>query len=135
MRDLLFGPLVNNLHTVLDLRMQQHGLTSTNLANSSTPGFKARMIDFETLLPQVMNNETPPTMLRSDSRHLEGTGGAAQPTIEELEATPWSLDGNSVVPEREMARLASNSLMFSGVTRGLSKHMMLLKYAATDGRG
>ncbi len=134
MRDLLFDPLIGNMHTVLDLRMQQHALTSTNLANASTPGFKARMIDFEKLLPDVMDNTTPPALLRSDSRHMQGTGDGINPTVDELEASPWSLDGNSVVPEREMARLASNSLMFSGVSRGLSKHLMMLKYAASNGR-
>lgn len=134
MRDLLFDPLIGNMHTVLDLRSQQHQLTASNIANMDTPNFRARYIDFEELLPSVMNGGAQPALLRTDSRHLEGLGGASQPAVEELEPPPWALDGNSVHPERETARLSSNALMYTGVARGLGRRLALLRYAATNGR-
>jgi flagellar basal body rod protein FlgB len=62
-------------------------------------------------------------------------GGAADPEIVELEPTPWDDDGNSVLAERETARLQENALMFRAVSRGLSKRLAMLKFAASDGRG
>ena len=134
MRDVLFDPILGSVHTVLDLRMKQHALTATNLANADTPGFKARMINFEDLLPRVMAEQDRATLLRSNPMHLEGLGGGQSPEIDELEAPPWSVDGNSVVPEREAARLSSNATMYTGLTKGLGKRLSILKYAASNGR-
>ena len=42
----------------------------------------------------------------SDRRHFNSINGdAIEPSIEEIEAPPWVLDGNSVQIEREMIRL------------------------------
>ena len=47
-------------------------------------------------------------MRRTRSGHLTGMQGSAEePEIEEIEAPPWALDGNSVSLEREMVRLKS----------------------------
>jgi len=134
MRDVLFEPIVGAVHTVLDLRMKQHALTATNLANSDTPGFKAKVINFEELLPRVIADMDRAAMEQTDDGHLTGRGSAVNPDIEELEAPPWSVDGNSVEPEREAARLSSNAMMYTGLTRGLSKRLAILKFAATNGR-
>jgi len=134
MRDVLFEPIVGAVHTVLDLRMKQHALTATNLANADTPGFKAKVINFEELLPRVIADMDRAAMNQSDRDHLPGQGSAINPEIEELEAPPWSTDGNSVVPEREAARLSSNGMMYTGLTRGLSKRLAILKFAAANGR-
>ena len=134
MRNVLFEPIVGAVHTVLDLRIKQHGLTATNLANSDTPGFKAKVINFEELLPRVIADMERAAMDQTDAEHMMGKGSDLNPEIEELEAPPWSIDGNSVEPEREAARLASNAMMYTGLTRGLSKRLAILKFAATNGR-
>lgn len=124
MSQMLFDPMIGRLTQVLDLREQQHALTATNLANADTPGFKARVVDFENLLSDVMSG-------RLDGNNLN-TSGAIE--VQELEPAPYAVDGNSVMPEREVARMKANSTMYSAVARGLSKHLALLKYAAGDGR-
>jgi len=124
MSQLLFDPLIGRLNQVLDLREQQHGLTATNLANADTPGFRARVVDFDNLLSEVMSGD-------HDGLEITSTGAM---NIQELAPPPYAVDGNSVLPERETARMKANSTMYSAVTRGLSKHLALLKYAAGDGR-
>lgn len=133
MSSFLFDPLMGGLQSVLDLRLQQHSLTASNLANADTPGYKAKYINFENLLERVIEGNQP--LLRTDSRHVVASGyNAEDPEVTELEASPWSIDGNSVLPERETARLASNSLMFGAVSKGMSRRLALLRYAASDGR-
>lgn len=127
-------PLVDGLHRVLDLRQEQHALTATNLANADTPGFKARVLDFETALADAVGSEHGLTVRKTDARHL-GVGGADDPEIIELEAPDYAEDGNSVLPERETSRMVANGIVYNGVATGLSRHLAMLRYAASDGRG
>jgi flagellar basal-body rod protein FlgB len=127
-------PLIDRMHRVLDLRQEQHALTASNLANADTPDYKARVIDFSTALTDAMGDGGGLTLRTADGSHLAGIGGADNPEVIELEAPPWAEDGNSVFAERETSRLVANQLVYNGVAKGLSKHMALLKYAASDGR-
>jgi flagellar basal-body rod protein FlgB len=117
-------PLIDGLNRVLDLRSRQHSLTATNLANADTPGFRAQVLDFERALEAAV--EAP----------ASSVPGAApsEPSVIELEAPPWSVDGNSVVAERESARLRGNALVYEAVTKGLSRQLAMLRFAASDGR-
>ena len=133
MAGFLFDSLYGGLQTVLDLRQQQQTLTSVNIANQNTPGFKAKYINFEKTLDQAVYGDSPVAMQTSDSRHMTA-GSAKRPAVEEVEAAPWSLDGNSVNPEKEMARLHSNNLFYQAVTKGVTKRLALLKYAANNGK-
>ncbi len=133
MRGLLFDKLSQGLQDVLTLRQKQHALTATNLANAETPRFKAKVIDFERSLAAAMDHDVGLPMQRVHDRHLRPIG-SDRTRIVELEPTPWAVDGNSVLPEREQARLAHNALMYRAVAQGLSKRMAMIKYAANDGR-
>jgi flagellar basal-body rod protein FlgB len=134
MSGFLFDSTLGGLQQVLDLRSQQHALTASNLANADTPGFKAKHLDFEHALGDAMDRGDRLAMHRTSQSHLDA-GGAFDPNVIELEPTPWSADDNSVLPEREMARLQENSLMYRAVSTGMSKKLALLKFAASDGRG
>ena len=128
----LFDPMLSGLVQVLDLRQQQHGLTATNLANADTPGFEAKVLDFDDALRQAVAPRNVEGMRRNHAMHMDASGGTDAP-VRTIEATPWSVDGNSVLPEREMARLQENALMYRSVAGGLSLRLALLKYAANDG--
>ena len=133
MGQLLFDSLHQGLQRVLDLRQAQHNLTAANIANADTPGYKAKVIPFDKVLEAAVAGEEG--MLGTDARHL--SGAATDPTqveVEELEAPPWALDGNSVVAEREAARLAENAMLYTGVSQGITRRLALLRYAASDGK-
>jgi flagellar basal-body rod protein FlgB len=134
MSNFLFDNLHQGIGRVLDLRSAQHALTASNLANADTPGFKAKFIPFTEVLGEVMGTKDSMPMLRSHGLHQHATEiDANHADIEEIEAPPWSLDGNSVTPERESVRLAENSLLYQALTRGLNKRLMILKFSASDG--
>lgn len=130
----LFDPMIRGLQGVLDLRMQQHALTASNLANAETPGFRAKVVDFSHVLLDTMTGTSAFAVQHSDPRHLGAAPSAEAPPVEELEPPAWSVDGNSVFPERETARLTENALMYDAVTRGLTSKLALMRYAASDGR-
>ena len=120
MAGFLFDATFSGLQNVLDMRMQQHTMTATNLANAETPGFKARYLDFSESLSEAMSPET--------------VGDSVEPDVIEVEAPAWSTSGNSVFAEQEHARLRANNTLYSGLVRGTSKRYALLKFAASDGR-
>ena len=133
----LFEPIVSTLERTLDVRQAQHALTASNLANADTPHYKAQEIPVR----EVLDGEWTAgdiELTRTDARHLDASGvqGANETLfpVRTLEAPPWSLDGNSVVLERETARLISNSISYSGVSLGLSRKLAALKFASSDGR-
>jgi flagellar basal-body rod protein FlgB len=133
MSQLLFDSLHQGLQRVLDLRQAQHSLTAGNIANADTPGYKARVIPFDKVLQAAVQGDGE--LLCSDERHLSGAEtDLANIEIEELEAPPWALDGNSVVAEREAARLAENAMLYTGVSQGITRRLALLRYAASDGK-
>jgi flagellar basal-body rod protein FlgB len=128
-------PLISGLHTVLNLRAKQHALTATNLANIDTPGYHAQVINFENALAQAIGtNGESLTMSVSNPDHISATS-LDTPEILTLDPPEWAQNDNSVVLERENARMAENSLLYRGVAKGLSTKLAMLKYAASDGRG
>ncbi|MCA9494744.1 MAG: flagellar basal body rod protein FlgB [Myxococcales bacterium] len=131
-----FDPLIGGMRTVLDLRFAQHAVTASNLANADTPGFRASVVDFTHVLARAVGEEGPDlSMRRTDARHLDPHGiDPHRPPLVELDPPPWSVDGNSVVPERETARMSANALMYDAVAQGLGRKLSLLELAVSDGR-
>jgi len=134
MSSFLFDGLHNGLGQVLDLRMSQHSLTASNLANADTPGYKAKFIPFDRVLGEAVNQGKGMSLRATHQLHNVGLdANVGDPNVDEIEAAPWVADGNSVNAEREAVRLKENATLFSGVSRGLSRRMAMLKFAASNG--
>ncbi len=135
MSDVLFTSLYRGLENVLDLRAKQHGLTATNLANAETPGFRARFIPFDEVLGEAVGRPTHLSLKQTKARHMPASSAdVLNPEIEEIEPPDWAEDGNSVITEREQVRLQENATIYKGVTRGLSRKLAMLRFAANDGK-
>lgn len=93
--DSLFG-----VHgAALSVRSQRLGVLASNIANASTPGFKARDIDFQAALSAI-----------------EAPGGATDAAMRD--ATRWriplqpSQDGNTVELATEQTAFAENAVAY-----------------------
>lgn len=103
------------LEKALGLRLVRHNLIAANLANMDTPGYVARDFSFAAELRRAM--EQDPVKLGSVS----------------LEPPPLVRQEGKVDLDREMARLAENSLMYDAMSRLIAKKFELLKYAIGEG--
>jgi flagellar basal-body rod protein FlgB len=131
----LFDRLHNGLGRVLDLRQAQHGITASNIAHASTPGYRARYIPFDQILARAVGKGSQLELSRTDRRHVLSPGADPEnPEVVEIDPPPWAADQNSVDPEREAVRMTENSLMYDAVSTGLSRRIAMLRYAASDGR-
>lgn len=128
----IFDSSFAGLRRILDLRMQQHGLVTSNLANADTPDYLARRVDFRSALDQILSADGEGALRRTDGRHFANAEGTSTPT-ETVEAPAWSEDGNSVNPEQEMYLLMENNLLFNSTVEAMTRKLALLEYAASDG--
>ena len=112
MADDLFG-----VHgRALALRSQRLGLLASNIANASTPGFKAKDIDFSKALSAA---EAPGTSVSSAIR------SATQFRV----PLQSSLDGNTVELNTEQTKFAENAIAYQTTLSFLNGRIETLKRA------
>lgn len=95
------------------LRGKRTEVLANNLANVNTPGFKARDLDFRTLLQARLQEQSSTSHLQTSSaRHLNGLAGfdSLESMISYRVPTQRSADGNTVDEQQENALFARNAL-------------------------
>ena len=106
--------------TFLDLAAFRHKLISGNVANVSTPGYKARSIDFQIEFAKMTKKTDHLPGLITNTSHIPlGRNEARQPEIHEESVADGEM--NSVDIDREMSGLAQNELLFTIGARILKK--------------
>ncbi|MCP4683881.1 MAG: flagellar basal body rod protein FlgB [bacterium] len=119
---------VNDYQKFLDLASKRHKLVSGNVANVSTPGYRAQDIDFKGELEKI----------GSKSSHLQGavTHAGHIPTGHHADKSPQvtrervgAEDINSVDIDQEVSKMAQNELLFTVGARLLQMKFEGLKNA------
>ncbi len=99
--DTLFG-----VHgAALEVRSQRMALLASNIANASTPGFKARDVDFRSALSAV-----------EDGGAADAFGKAVQYRV----PSQPSMDGNTVDLSQEQTAFAENAVQYQTTLSFLS---------------
>ena len=99
--DTLFG-----VHgAALEVRSQRMGLLASNIANASTPGFKAKDVDFRSALAAVETG---------------GDDNAFAKTVQFRVPTQPSMDGNTVELSQEQTAFAENAVQYQTTLSFLS---------------
>lgn len=90
------------------MREQRSSLLAANIANSDTPGYKARDLDFRALLQGAVHGGSA-SLETTDTRHI-GVGSEAAPQALYRVPSQPSVDGNTVDAQLENAAFARNAL-------------------------
>ena len=126
---------------VLELRGYRQQILSADIANASTPGFKAVDLDFQEALGAVAPGETSPEEPRSsepawlvdDVRHLRPAGSglpvALAASVKYQVGTPVTLDGNSVDLNQNKVAAAENALQYEAAASVASQTVRMLTIA------
>jgi flagellar basal-body rod protein FlgB len=124
--------LSDTLHHAMDYHVERHNVLASNIANIDTPGFRP----FELLRDSDSRIGGSLPMATSNERHLLSNGSEAvqgnEPVVVEDATAPTGADGNSVGFEHEMSKLSANDLRYQSVSRLISRHLAMLRYAASD---
>jgi flagellar basal-body rod protein FlgB len=127
----LFGRTFVILGKVLNLRSARHEILAANIANADTPGYVGVDLVFEEELRKATSSSGRSGLTKTHPRHfpqvlsLDNLSGRLEPT-----ETPFmGRDRNSVDMEREMVKLAENTLMYETAVQMLIKKFRGLKGA------
>jgi flagellar basal-body rod protein FlgB len=117
------GTKIPVLNRGLDAYALRQKVTARNLANITTPGYKAQSVKFEEELSGALQTGSIPGMT-TDARHMPIGGSSAQnvtPTVQTLPAgenTDALASGmNNVDLDQEMAELAKTQIRFRFASR------------------
>lgn len=118
------------------MRELRQNITSANIANAETAGYKAKKIDFEEALRAAVEQRGVQSVEGSHKDHFVISSGSMGPVHAEIYDNPEvnvSNDGNTVDLEKEMATMFENNLMHRAANQLINKKLAALKYAATEG--
>lgn len=120
------------LAAAVKFREMRQEIISSNIANSETPGFKAKRLDFEEALARALDVDGNMGMNIDDPEHFDvGSGGFnnLEPDLYDDPNGIVSEDGNTVDRDAEMAKMAENKIMYDALVQLINKKMGLMKYA------
>ena len=114
--DKTFGIHENAMH----FQTRRAQLLSQNLANSDTPGYKAKDIDFKAALKSVSNGNLNAPLNTTQNGHIQPKGFFMGVETMYRQPNQSSLDGNTVEPHVEMAEFTENSMRYLMTLRIMS---------------
>ena len=136
MSDKFFDPTIGALNTSMNLRLLQQNVISSNVANSDTPGYKAKTIEFEQAFRDALGADQGERLVTTAENHIAPSeGDPVNPEIYDDPNGVESLDGNTVDRAAEMAKLSENQLLYEASVELMRKKLGMLKYAISDGGG
>jgi flagellar basal-body rod protein FlgB len=102
----------------LKLHSRRSEILAGNMANSDTPGFQARDIDFKAALQRIKSEQGGSGLKTTNPHHLNSAGVSADRVDAVLGELKYripsqpSVDGNTVDPLREKAAFMENALLY-----------------------
>lgn len=121
----------------LNLRAKRAEILATNLVNADTPNYKARDIDFRSMLrSQMPGGIAKPRLAVTNSRDIAPslTGGFSPQLLYRVPLQP-SLDGNTVEEQVEMSKYAENNMAMAATLNFINSKFKGLTLAITGGQG
>lgn len=132
----IFDKTTDALAASINFRQIRQNVTSSNIANAETPGYKAKVVEFEDALARAIDLEGVNKETANDPDHLlMGTGSIARSRADIFDNPEGNVtnDQNTVDLEREMATLQENSILYKAALQLMNKKLGAMRYAVTDG--
>ena len=120
---------LNLLNKSLDGLWLRQQTTMENIANYSTPGYKSKTVDFETILSTNLNNAYGKTTSEVNDQIL-----SSNILIKANNNQSMRLDGNNVDLEKENLQLAKTQLQYMYTIAELNSYFSKLKSIISEGK-
>lgn len=111
----------------LTLREKRSEVLAANLANADTPNFKARDMDFQSILKKTL--PASPSMERTQAQHFAPEYMILGGKLMFRNPNQVSLDGNTVETQVEQAKYAENAVQYQFSLQSVSGDFAELKTA------
>lgn len=117
--------IVDLIGKALSVRAFYHKVLSSNIANSQTPDYKEKAIDFHAELDKRVN--TAFDRAGSEDAGYTVTENAGNEGLARL-------DGNTVDLEGQTVKLTENQLMYQALVQMASKRFSMMRYLIGEGK-
>lgn len=96
------------------MRGKRASVLASNIANADTPNYKARDIDFQSMLKQANNQQTDSlTMASTHRKHINlNSASHSSTSLKYRNPLHASLDGNTVDSHVEQSKFSQNALQY-----------------------
>lgn len=116
----------------LKLQSKRTEVIADNLANSDTPGYKARDIDFRAAMASAGSADATVKLVTTNAGHLSiDPSSEAGANLKYRTPLAPSLDGNTVDAQQEQAAFADNTVRYQATLTFLSARFKGLMTAIT----
>jgi len=122
----IFGGVMPVLERALDIRALRHDIISSNIANEETPGYRVRDIEFQ----RELDKRNWVQLVSTHKNHFHGSN-RSHPDVQVVirEDPVNTLDNNSVSLEREMVKMAENTMMYNATVTILVRKFQAIREA------
>lgn len=116
-----FATTIDALQIGLGASTQRMETIGNNLSNVNTPNFKRSEVTFEGALAQALQGGGGLAARRESSLHMRFPGtyvslAEVTPLTHTVQDTTMRTDGNNVDPDKEMANLTKNVVLYNALT-------------------
>ncbi|MDH5480690.1 MAG: flagellar basal body rod protein FlgB [Nitrosomonas sp.] len=123
-------------HQALSLRAARQELLSSNVANADTPNFKAKDIDFTSVLHDRLSSSgvNKTGLITTSAMHISTSNSKSILSDDVLYRVPLqpSADGNTVDMDSERTRFADNSIKYDASITFISNQFRMLLSAIQE---
>lgn len=119
----IFSNSIHMTEKTLDFLWRRQEVISENIANDSTPGYKAKRVSFEEGLKSKIEAARPVRGKRDFSGAIENFKMA----VEENNSGSNRLDGNNISLDAEFVEQARTGLQYQYAIRAVNDELMKLK--------
>ena len=129
-------PLFSSLRGRLGGLAERQRVVAQNVANADTPGYAARDLARPSDFAEALNGARGVELMRTSATHIPASPAATSRFV--VEQTPDSEttpDGNSVVVEEQMLRMAESRMEYDAAIGFYQKSLNMLRLAARKPSG
>ena len=115
--------------SALYMQARRAEVLASNLANVDTPGYKARDIDFRTVMAAAAAEDDAAQLRMTNPAHMDLVTDNGGYELQYRQPYQASLDGNTVEHQVEMAAYSDNAMRYLASLRFINNQLSLLHSA------
>ena len=124
-------PLLSQIKGRMTWLDERQRVVAQNVANSDTPGYVARDLKAPTDFAAALRQAGPLQAARTHAAHISTSNGpVARFTSSAAPDSETTLDGNSVVVEEQMLKMAESRMAYDAAIGFYTKSMQMIRMAA-----
>ena len=123
-------PLFSQIKGRLTWLDERQRVIAENVANADTPGYVGRDLRQPTDVAAALREGGGLRMTRTSAMHIAPAGQAARFQAKSAPDSETTLDGNSVVVEEQMLKMAESRMAYDAAIGLYQKSMQMLRMAA-----